>query len=91
MMSAYQLHLFVSGPHALGRKAERAIRELLAQRGLAYELAVIDVLTDPEAAERHGVIATPTFERVAPPPARRVVGYVEDYAEVLDMLDIGTA
>ncbi|MBK1699795.1 circadian clock KaiB family protein [Thiococcus pfennigii] len=88
-MSPYQLRLFVSGPNPLCRKAERAIRELLIERGVAYELDVIDVLADPDAAEEYALVATPTLECTAPPPVRRVVGYYEHYAEVFDALGIG--
>jgi circadian clock protein KaiB len=43
-----------------------------------YEIEVVDVLDRPELAEEHGVLATPTVDRLAPLPARRVMGDLSD-------------
>jgi len=47
------------------------------------EITVIDVLEQPDLAEQDKVLATPTLIKVAPPPARRVIGDLSDGEKVL--------
>lgn len=71
----FELELFVVGSSA---KSEAAVRNLrgFCERFLAgrHAIRVIDVLEDPDAAERANVIATPLLVRIAPPPRRRIIG-----------------
>lgn len=53
-----------------------------------YELAIIDVLEDPRAAEVDKIFATPTLIKNEPPPVRRIIGDLTDREQVLRMLDI---
>jgi circadian clock protein KaiB len=39
-----------------------------------FQLTIIDVLDNPEAAEAANIVATPTLIRRAPVPVRRLVG-----------------
>jgi len=54
----------------------------------SYHIHVIDVLEDPDAAERQRIIATPTVLRRVPLPTRRVVGDLSDTAVVVRHLDL---
>ena len=88
-MTAYALRLFVTGGTP---RAEQAVRNLQALfrdvLDVEYSLEVIDVLEEPQAAEKHKVIATPTLIRELPGPPRRVVGDLGNHAEVLGALDL---
>ncbi len=42
--------------------------------GESYEIVVVDLLEDPETAEKDGVLATPALIKSDPAPARRLVG-----------------
>lgn len=54
----------------------------------AYELAVIDVLEDPKAAESDKIFATPTLIKHEPPPVRRLIGDLADRELVFQMLNM---
>jgi len=75
MLENYDLELFVVGGSAKAQRAEVNLRRLcddaLAGR---YELRVIDVLENAEAAEAANIVATPALLRKAPLPVRMIVG-----------------
>jgi circadian clock protein KaiB len=87
-----RLRLYVSGGTVL---SERAIANLgaLRDRELAgqYELEVVDVLENPEAAEDGHLMVTPTLVRERPEPVRRLVGDLSDRTAVLASLALSDA
>ena len=88
-MERYLFRLYVAGPSARSRQAIANLRRF-AEAHLAgnYDLVVVDVLTDPESAERARVLTTPTLVREQPAPARRITGDLSDIGRVADALDI---
>ena len=88
-LSIYLLKLYVTGASP---RTESAIANLrhICDRELdgRYTLQIIDVLEDPEAAERDRVLATPTLIKQLPPPLRRIIGDLSDRAKVLLALEI---
>ncbi|MEM1418569.1 MAG: circadian clock KaiB family protein [Myxococcota bacterium] len=82
------LCLYVSGQSPHSQRALRNLGPLCAEAlGEGYELEVVDVLENPEAADRAGVVATPTLVRVHPPPLRKLLGDMSDRSRVLGWLD----
>ncbi len=53
-----------------------------------YELEVIDIYQQPEAAKAEQIVATPTLIKKLPPPLRRLVGDLSDKQRVLLGLNI---
>lgn len=88
-MSKYLLRLFVTGQTT---RARHAIANLTAiceeQLGGQYEIEIVDVLEQPEVAERDRIIATPTLIKLLPPPVRRIIGDLSDSEKVLLGLDL---
>ena len=88
-LSIYLLKLYVTGANP---RTERAIANLQqicdSELEGRYTLEIIDVLEDPEAAERDRVLATPTLIKELPPPLRRVIGDLSDRAKVLLGLEV---
>ena len=83
-MTEYSFELYVAGdaPHSL--TAVRTLTDLCERRLPGrYELRVIDVLVDPEAAERAKILATPTLLKLRPSPHVRVVGDLSLSANVV--------
>lgn len=80
----YVLKLFVTGKTPRAETAIANIRRICEEdlRG-QYQLEIIDVLEDPEAAEDHKILATPTLIKQLPPPLRRVIGDLTDKEKVL--------
>lgn len=85
----YLLKLYVTGTSP---RTEMAIANLrrLCEHDLQgeYELEVIDVLEDPQAAEDARILATPTLIKQLPPPLRRVIGDLSDKDKVLLGLEV---
>jgi circadian clock protein KaiB len=76
-------------------RAETAIQNLRRicdeDLGGEYELDIIDVLEDPEAAEEAKILATPTLIKQLPPPLRRVIGDLSNKDKVLLGLNVRPA
>lgn len=51
-------------------------------------MEIIDVLEQPEIAETHRILATPTLIKELPPPLRRVIGDLSDKEKVLLGLEL---
>lgn len=83
----YVLRLFVSGNNIATHKTLETIHQLLEQ-GLKhpYTLKVIDISKHPEEAEIDQISATPTLVRVYPQPVRRIIGELEDWQRILQLL-----
>ena len=80
------LRLYIAGA-ARSSATVQAVRNFVADFASDAELDVIDVLVDPEVAERDRVIATPMLVQAEPEPERRVVGGFVDAANVRDALN----
>jgi circadian clock protein KaiB len=76
-------------------RAETAIENLrrICEEDLSgeYELEIIDVLEDPQAAEEAKILATPTLIKQLPPPLRRVIGDLSNKDKVLLGLNVRPA
>lgn len=90
--SSYELTLFVIGASDLSAQAISNVRQL-CDRYLPdrYRLSVVDLVDDPEAAKRSGVLATPTLVKHRPLPVRRLVGDLSQVDRVLSVLEIHRA
>lgn len=85
--SGYVLRLFISSNNAAVEKTLTKIHRLL-EEGLVYPytLKVIDISKNPEQAENYHIAATPTLVRVWPQPIRRIVGKLDDFERVLQII-----
>ena len=85
----YILRLFVTGKSHLSERAivnlRRICSEDLAGR---YRMEIVDVLEQPQAAEKQRILATPVVIKDLPPPLRRVVGDLSDRNQVIYGLDL---
>lgn len=80
----YLLKLFVTGKTPRAELAIDNIRRICeAELKGQYQLEIIDVLENPEAAETERILATPTLIKELPPPLRRVIGDLTDKEKVL--------
>ncbi|WP_419996045.1 circadian clock KaiB family protein [Streptomyces boninensis] len=77
--ATYAFTLFVAGATERSDAARSNLRALCASLlPGGYEITVIDVTEQPELAEDHHILATPTVIRRAPLPSRRVIGDLSD-------------
>lgn len=85
----YVLMIFVTGETPSSRRQIERLETILREEfpGL-YELRVVNVFKDPDAALRHDVFATPTVIRLLPKPVRQIVDGLRDRARVLSGLEL---
>ena len=83
------LRLYVANSSEHSIKAVRNLKRLIENtQGYQCVLKIIDVLEDPEEAEKARILATPALIRVTPLPERRIIGDLSDQDTVLDILGL---
>ncbi len=82
------LKLFITGRTHRSQEAVRNLRALYDERfSEDYDLAVIDVLENPELAEEERILATPTLIRLSERGSTRIIGDLSNTEEVVKLLD----
>ena len=84
----YILRLYVAGSTGRSLKAVYNLRKICEEHLPDYELEVIDIYQDPEAAREAQVIAEPTLVKKLPLPIRKFVGDLSNTQKILVGLDI---
>jgi circadian clock protein KaiB len=88
-MPNYIFKLFVMGQSPRSQRAVANLRRLCDEQiPDTYNLAVIDVLENPQAAEKARILTTPTLVKERPLPVRRMSGDLSDAEKVLASLDL---
>lgn len=91
-MAQLILRLFVAGESASSIEARRNLQTICDKHfPNQCEVSVVDVLADPEMAEIHRVLATPTLIKELPEPRRRIIGDLSNVQIVLGALGIPSA
>ena len=86
-MSRYRFSLYVAGDSARSQQAYASLRRICAQAlGDQWEVTLVDVIRDPDAAERERILTTPTVVKEEPEPRRRITGDLSDADRVLSGL-----
>lgn len=79
-MKPFSFILFVAGATARSERAQENLEAVLRDRLSEHdwEVELVDVLQNPDAAEEQRILATPTLIRVSPMPRRKLVGDLSD-------------
>lgn len=86
---AFVLRLYITGTTPRSLRAIENLREILAAQATErFDLQVIDIYQQPEAAAEHQIIAAPTLVRLSPEPVRRIIGDLSDRERVLKGLQL---
>jgi circadian clock protein KaiB len=87
--AAYILRLYVTGSTPRSLKAIHNLKRI-CQEHLSgdYDLEVIDIYKNPDAARDAQIIAAPTLIKRLPEPLRRFVGDLSNKEKILIGLDI---
>ncbi len=87
--ATWDLRLYVAGQTARAIQAfanlTRICEEHLAGK---YNIEVIDLLTSPQLAKGHQIVAVPTLVRNLPEPVRKIIGDLSNTEKVLVGLDL---
>jgi circadian clock protein KaiB len=85
----YILRLYVTGSTGRSLKAVYNLRKFCEEHlSDDYELEVIDIYKDPEAAREAQIVAAPTLVKRLPTPIRKFVGDLSNTQKILVGLDI---
>jgi circadian clock protein KaiB len=85
----YILRLYVTGSTGRSLRAVHNLKKICEEHlPNEYDLEVIDIYSDPEAARAEQIIAAPTLVRKLPLPIRKFVGDLSNTQKVLVGLDI---
>ena len=89
----YQLRLYITGMSTTSQRAVNNLRAICQEMSGAtlidhYDIDVIDVLENPQLAEREKILATPTLVKELPEPVRKIIGDLSDREKVLIGLDL---
>jgi len=91
-MAEYRFALFVAGNGPRSAAVEANVRSFCdAHLTGGYELEIVDVVTAPETAEEHKILATPTLIRFDPPPPIRLIGDISETNRVRTVLGLSGA
>jgi circadian clock protein KaiB len=81
--------LYVAGSSPRAQTAIANLRRICEEELKSeYQLEIIDVIEQPQAAEDDKILATPTLIKQLPPPLRRVIGDLSDKEKVLLGLEL---
>jgi len=90
-MTKYLLRLYITGNSV---KSQRAIANLLKlcrdELSNQYHVEIIDVLEEPQKAEKEKILVTPTLIKQLPPPLQRIIGDLSNREKVIFGLDLIT-
>ncbi len=76
----YMVRLFVAGDAPNSRVARENLRRLRERVGeCEFDIEIIDVLKNPQAALEHGVYVTPALQIIEPGPGTLVFGNLSDH------------
>ena len=84
----YILRLYVTGSSANSLKAVSNLKKICEEHLPDYDLEVIDINKNPEAAREEQIIAAPTLVKKLPKPLRKFVGDLSNTQKILVGLDI---
>lgn len=90
--SRLHLSLFVSGASPTSIRAVQRLRALCEKHCPdGYDLKIVDIYQQPEAAAAARVLAVPTLVKELPLPVRRLVGDFSNEPRVLAALGLPTS
>ena len=84
----YILRLYVTGSSANSLKAVSNLKKICDEHLPDYDLEVIDIYKNPDAAREEQIIAAPTLVKKLPKPLRKFVGDLSNTQKILVGLDI---
>lgn len=84
----YILRLYVTGSSVRSLRAVYNLKKICEEHLPDYDLEIIDIYENPEAAREEQIIAAPTLVKSLPRPLRKFVGDLSNTQKVLLGLDI---
>ena len=85
----WELRLYVAGQTPRSLQAFANLKRICEDHlGGCYQIEVVDLLKNPQLAQRDQILAIPTLVRKLPEPVRKIIGDLSDVERVLVGLDL---
>ncbi len=85
----WELRLYIAGKTVKSIAAVDNVRKICEEHLVGrYTIEVIDLLKNPQLAERDQIIATPTLVKKFPLPVRKIIGDLSNTERLLVELDL---
>jgi circadian clock protein KaiB len=83
------LQLYITGDTVLSRKAITEAKKIVSEDLKDNcRLEIVDLLLNPEEAEKYNILVTPTLIRTHPKPEKKIIGDLSDKEKLLTCLDL---
>jgi circadian clock protein KaiB len=87
--ATWVLQLYITGDTVLSRKAIRKVKKIVSEDLKDnFRLEIVDLLLNPEEAERYNIMVTPTLIRTHPKPEKKIRGDLSNKENLLTGLDL---
>jgi circadian clock protein KaiB len=84
LQSTPLLRLYVAGDTPGARRALESRLQVIEALHGKLDIEIVDILEQPDEAEKAGILATPTLSDESVDPPRRLVGDIGNIAQVLE-------
>jgi circadian clock protein KaiB len=85
----FVLQLYITGDTVLSRKAITEVKKIVSENLKDNcRLKIVDLLLNPEEAERYNIMVTPTLIRTHPKPEKKIIGALSNKEKLLTGLDL---
>ncbi|ETR72532.1 MAG: circadian clock protein KaiB [Candidatus Magnetoglobus multicellularis str. Araruama] len=83
----YEFTLYVSKSNSQTQDIVATLQCVLDDRlNKHYSLLVVNVVEQPEEADKDNICMTPTLVKKSPPPVRKIIGDITKLERVMDQL-----
>ena len=82
------LKLYISGKSPLGISAIKNLKKIIDEHNISCNYKIIDILENPEIAEKEKILATPLLIIINSKSSKRIVGDLSDSKKVLLELNL---
>jgi len=85
----FVLQLYITGDTVPSRKAITKVKKIVSgDLKDNCRLKIVDLLLNPEEAERYNIMVTPTLIRTHPKPEKKIIGDLSNKENLLTGLDL---
>src|SRR3972149_8432806 len=86
--ATFVLQLYITGDTVLSRKAITQVKKIVSEDLKDNcSIEIVDLLLNPEEAERYNIMVTPTLIRTHPKPEKKIIGDLSNKEKLLTCLD----
>ena len=82
------MKLYITGKSPLGTSAIKTLEKIIEENNIPCNYKIINILENPEIAEKEKILATPLLIIINYKNSRRIVGDLSDSKKVLSELNL---